>query len=210
MPANRNDDAQQDFSKTPWSRFSKNAAFVWLVLFALGLANWAALCPSYTGPVLRLTPPRWNDYAFCLVLCCPWLAIMLLASSCFKRELIRYALITVLAIISIVSIPVGLLTLFWDTDDDVIATVPLRGYQVALHRLNCGAPCSFMLTVDQERMLGQHVMLTRQLALFDPAAEARIEVIGQNEVRVTPLPYDDRHKEDTNPRTFLMKPYFWF
>jgi hypothetical protein len=109
----------------------------------------------------------------------------------------------------LLTLPVGFFDVgFWFSDEP-IQTIHIDGYRVRLHRLDCGAPCSFSLAVDQERVLISPVILSERIYMFDPAYDARAEIVGKNDLRVTTLPYNDEHPEEQT-RIFHMKPYFFF
>ena len=121
----------------------------------------------------------------------------------------RVVMLTLLVPIMLATVPVALLDVFLESSDEPIRSAEMDGYRIRLYQLNCGAPCSFMVSVDQERILIRPLMIAERLYVFDEAVDATIEILGKNRLRVRTLPYTD-----TNPnvrvREFEIRPHFFF
>jgi len=130
-----------------------------------------------------------------------------LTSHAFKRRSMRILFIAALVPVMLITIPFALGELFFSPASEHLSTVKMDGYRVALYRLNCGAPCSFEIAVNQERTLLPPLMLVRNIYTFDPAEEARYKVIGKDELRVSTLPYDDEYPKG-QIKVFYLKPFF--
>src|SRR5487761_995356 len=179
-----------------------------LIVFALDAMDWwlPRFYPSlayiqFTVPILGTI---WNF----LILLFPWMAFALaLTSHAFKRRSMRILFIAALVPVMLITIPFALVELFFSPASVHLSTVKMDGYRVALYRLNCGAPCSFEIAVNQERTLLPPLMLVRNIYTFDPAEEARYKVIGKDELRVSTLPYDDEYPKG-QIKVFYLKPFF--
>jgi len=109
----------------------------------------------------------------------------------------------------LVTIPIGLFVLLLTFDNPVIRSVEMDGYQVTLYDLDCGVLCDFGVGVDQERILVLPIKLTQRLYVFDDAISATVEILGNNHLRVTTLPFTDQYP-NIRVRDFQIKPYFFF
>lgn len=179
--------------------------FLFLLVFALDTLYWWS--PFFRlGPHIRFTVSALNTIFHLLILLCPWMAFSLaLNSPAFSRRLTRILFIGALVPVMLATIPFAIGDLLFGGGSELVSTASIDGYRIALYRLNCGAPCDFSIAVDQERTLIFPVEIARNLYVFDPAAEARCEIIGKDELRVTSLPYNEYPGET---RIFHLKPFF--
>jgi hypothetical protein len=177
-----------------------------LGFFCLSLLNWGSGLFGYRGPMLRFDIPVLNKLFSLFVLSVPWIVFVLLVKTRAFRS--QTPVVLLLIPVLILTLPLAFLDVGFSSDEPV-KTIDLNGYRVGLHLLNCGAPCSFMIAVDQERVLIPHVILSERLYIFDPAFDARAEVLGKNVLQVTTLPYNDEHP-DQQTQVFRMKPHFFF
>jgi hypothetical protein len=173
-----------------------------LFIFVLDAADWWSPHLGYSGPLVEFTVPLLGIMWNLLVLLLPWAALSVAVKTKYRGVLVA-ALIPIL----LVTVPFGLAEIFFFPKvSQRITTIPMSDYRVVLYRVDCGAPCSFEIAVDQERTLVPPLMLTKNLYVFDPAYEARYEVVGENELRVTTLPYDDKHPAET--KLFRIESFF--
>ena len=180
---------------------------VLVLLFLAGVLN------CYSGlagwPSLKIGTGRWDSLAFLLILTLPWLAFGLTMLDSTLRGTARRTLLIVLGLVMLVSVPASLFDLFLGLfDEPVVKTVALGGYRVRIHRLDGGPLSSEALGVDQERVLIGPMIISERLDIFDEADDAKLTVVGKNEIRVETLPYGS----DQNIRVefFEMKPFFLF
>lgn len=196
---------------TPHSSAIGRSYWRWILLllgfFSLSLLNWGPGLFGYPGPMLRFDMPSLNTLFGLLVLSVPWIVFVLLVKTRASRA--QTPVVLLLIPVLILTLPLGLLDVGFSGSDKPLKTIDMNGYRVGLHLLNCGAPCSFMIAVDQERVLIPHVILSKRLFVFDPAFDARTEVLGTNVLKVTTLPYNDEHP-DQQTQVFRMKPHFFF
>jgi hypothetical protein len=171
------------------------------------MLNWYPGLLGYSGPRLCFDIPILNTLFSLFALGVPWIAFVLLVKS--RPFKVRTPLIALMIPVLVLTLPAGLLEVGFPEGDESLKTVAMGGYRVGLHLLNCGAACSFAIGVDQERVLVPPLMLSKTLYIFDPASDARIEVLGKDTVRVTTLPYSDERPEEQT-QVFKMKPYFFF
>ena len=161
----------------------------------------------YPGPVIRFGVPALNTIFGLFMLSVPWVLFGLsVKSRPFRTRTLLVVLLIPAMMLTLPAVFVGVL--FFGADEP-LKTVDMGGYRVGLHRLDCGAPCSYAIAVDQERVLIPPLMLSKRLYVFDPAADARTEVLGENVLRVTTLPYNEQHPEEQT-QVFQMKPHFLF
>jgi hypothetical protein len=180
----------------------------WLFLFVAGVLNWYAGRSGW--PYLRFGRAGLNAIGGLLIMGIPWFVFILTKiSHPFRRTWIRLVLLTILAIIMLVTIPATLLELPLWLADTQIRSVEMHGYRITLYQLECGVLCDFVVSVDQERVLVPPILLSQRLYIFDEAVDATIEILGKNELRVRTLPYTDK---DPNIRVqeFQIKPHFFF
>jgi hypothetical protein len=178
-----------------------------LCFFALSLLNWGSGFLGYSGPSLRFDISGLNTFFGLFTLSIPWVVFALLVKSRPFRT--QTLLVLLLIPVILLTIPAGLLEFAFLTADEPLKTVDMGRYRVGLHLLNCGAPCSFMIAVDQERIVVPPLMLSKRLYVFDPAFDARTEALGKDVLRVTTLPYNDEHPQEQT-QVFHMKPHFFF
>lgn len=178
-----------------------------LGFFVLSLVNWGPGLFGYPGPMLRFDIPLLNTLFSLLVLSIPWIVFILLVKTRAFRA--QTPVVLLLIPMLVLTLLLALVTVGFSGSDEPLKSIDMNGYRVGLHLLNCGAPCSFMIAVDQERVLLPHMILSKRLYVFDPAFDARAEVLGKNVVQVTTVPYNDAHP-DQQTQVFRMKPHFFF
>lgn len=157
--------------------------------------------------MLRFDIPVLNTLFSLFVFSVPWIVFVLLVKTRAFRG--QTPVVLLLIPVLVLTLPLAFLDVGFSGSDEPLKTIDMNGYRVGLHLLNCGAPCSFMIAVDQERVFIPHVMLSKRLYVFDPAFDARTEVLGKNVLQVTTLPYSDGHP-DEQTQVFRMKPHFFF
>jgi hypothetical protein len=166
-------------------------------------------------PFLRLTSPGLSKVVSYIAVWLPPAAAfsaLRLVPFC-ERKWLRGSLWVVLGLLLTIFVSFGILVeagkLFFPFDEieERVTAKSVDGYQVVVYRYNCGAPCSLSLAVYQERTLLPGLNLVRFLDDYDPAAQANLEVIGENEVRVTVIPY---HESPRQSQIFHLKRFIYF
>lgn len=188
-----------------WNR-SRCVAFS-LLVFVAGLLNWYAAWSGW--PCLRFGKSILRVLAGLAILGIPWFVFLLVATwDPSRRAWARVILLAFLVPVLVATIPIALLESSWISDEP-LKSVQMDGYRVRLYQLNYGVLCDFAVSVDQERVLAPFTTLSQRLYVFDEAIDATVETLGENELRVTTLPYT---KENPNIRVqaFHLKPHFFF
>jgi hypothetical protein len=197
---------QENIRSSAGKRSYRRWTLLLFSFFGLSLLNRGAFLLGYSGPIFRFDLPLLNTFFGLLTLSVPWIVFVLLVKTRTFRG--QTPLVLLLIPVLVLTLPLALLDVGFSSDEP-LKTVDMGGYRVGLHLLNCGAPCSFMVAVDQERVLIPHVILSKRLYVFDPAFDARTEILGRNVLRVTTLPYNDEHPNEQT-QLFRMKSHFFF
>ena len=199
---------QDAIVSSPAKRSHLRSILFMVGLFSLSVLNWGAGFLGYSGPIFRFDAPSLNTLFALFTLSLPWIVfVLLIKSRPFRMQ--TPLILLLIPVLVLVTLPAGLLEIGFSKSDEPLKTANMGGYRVGLHLLNCGAFCSFAIGVDQERVLIPPLMLSERLYVFDPASDAKTEVLGTNVVRVTTLPYNEQHPEEQT-QIFKMKPYFFF
>jgi hypothetical protein len=181
---------------------------------ALSIAACLFVLDSFF-PFLRFTSPGLSKVVSYIAVCLPSAAVfsaLRLVSFC-ERKWLRGSLWVALGLLLTIFVSFGILMeagkLFFPFDEleERATAKSVDGYQVVVYRYDCGAPCGISLAVYQERTLIPGLNLVRFLDDYDPAAEVYLEVIGENEVRVTVMPYHDSPRQS---QIFHLKRFIYF
>jgi len=185
--------------------------FLLLAVFVLVVGGWIAGELEFPIPHFRFTAPALNTWSFLVALSFAWFAFFTaLNSTEFKRAWARRLLVGALVPVLLLTIPAAILTLApsWSTVE-VVKSIRMDGYEVVLHRHNCGVPCDFWIDVEQQRVLISPLMVSQRLDVLDPAGDARVEVVGKNALRITIDPEEEPGVRERR-RVYHLKPYFLF
>jgi hypothetical protein len=166
------------------------------VVYVLGMLN-------FSTPVLRLTWPQANAFAFAVLQLIPFILLFLVLSAdpFSERVLLIVLLLPAVAfggfagscsIIDCETMGRGK-----DPSFEPIEEVPVSAGRLVVYRTNGGATTSFGIAVRQECQLLPGLRRVRPVWGLYPAYSARIRVLAPDRVAFSSPPYEDRRPKET-------------
>lgn len=119
------------------------------------------------------------------------------------------AILTLLAIIPALVVTITIVLSGGEAMQEEISRQTFDKSDLVLYRTNCGAMCSYGLILQQEKHLLPGLRLTRWLGAWDPAKEAKIDVISSEQIHIEVAPYESKRLEPIHEDIYLPHTFLW-